>query len=92
MTSWHSTKQIRLESVGKSHIIWELKSRTHVPLLSVKVTRAVLPYFREQRSGVILNIGSHVGRFARAAFSGYCSSKFAVEGESYNVSEAIKPS
>lgn len=29
---------------------------------------------------MILNIGSHVGRFARAAFSGYCGSKFAVEG------------
>lgn len=54
-----------------------------------KVTRAVLPYFRDQKSGVILNISSHVGRFARAAFSGYCGSKFAVEGFSEALSQEV---
>lgn len=50
------------------------------------VTRAVLPFMREQRSGRVLNISS-VGGFTSRAGSGiYGATKFAVEG----ISEAMR--
>jgi NAD(P)-dependent dehydrogenase (short-subunit alcohol dehydrogenase family) len=44
------------------------------------VTRALLPHFRENRGGVILNISSGAGVFTLPALSMYCASKFALEG------------
>jgi NAD(P)-dependent dehydrogenase (short-subunit alcohol dehydrogenase family) len=44
------------------------------------VTRAILPHFRHNRSGLILNIGSGAGVFGLPALSLYCASKFALEG------------
>ena len=44
------------------------------------VTRAILPHFRENRAGVILNIGSGAGIFTLPMLSLYCASKFALEG------------
>ncbi|WP_263359429.1 SDR family oxidoreductase [Acidicapsa ligni] len=43
-------------------------------------TRAILPHFRSNKSGVILNIGSGAGVFALPVLSLYCASKFALEG------------
>lgn len=44
------------------------------------VTRAVLPHFRENGGGLILNIGSGAGIFGLPMLSLYCASKFALEG------------
>jgi NAD(P)-dependent dehydrogenase (short-subunit alcohol dehydrogenase family) len=46
----------------------------------IDVTRAILPHFRENRGGVILNISSGAGVFTLPMLSMYCASKFALEG------------
>ncbi|MGD1093387.1 MAG: SDR family oxidoreductase [Bryobacteraceae bacterium] len=44
------------------------------------VTRAILPHFRKNKSGLIINISSGVGIFMLPMISLYCASKFALEG------------
>jgi len=53
---------------------------------SVRVNRAVLPYMRRQRSGLLLHISSGAGRVVLPSFGFYCASKFALEAlaESYH--------
>lgn len=55
------------------------------------VTRAVLPYMRERRSGRILNISSIGGYRAGPGFGVYCSTKFAVEGLSEALHHELAP-
>jgi short-subunit dehydrogenase len=45
----------------------------------VNGTRAVLPYFRRQSHGVLINVGSEVSNFAIRYGSAYTASKFAVK-------------
>lgn len=52
----------------------------------LNVTRAVLPFMRQRRSGRILNISSIGGYRGAAGFGVYSSTKFAVEG----LSEALR--
>lgn len=56
-----------------------------------RVTRAVLPTFRSQQGGLIINIGSVLGRVTLPFFGIYGASKFAVEALSdslrYEVSQ-----
>jgi NAD(P)-dependent dehydrogenase (short-subunit alcohol dehydrogenase family) len=42
--------------------------------------RAILPHFRERRSGMILNVSSGAGKFTLPTLSMYAASKFALEG------------
>jgi NAD(P)-dependent dehydrogenase (short-subunit alcohol dehydrogenase family) len=44
------------------------------------VTRAILPHFRENKGGLIINISSGAGIFTLPMLSLYCASKFALEG------------
>jgi NAD(P)-dependent dehydrogenase (short-subunit alcohol dehydrogenase family) len=46
----------------------------------IKTTRAVLPYMREAKSGVIINISSFLGKMGLPLLSHYNASKYAVEG------------
>lgn len=46
----------------------------------MEVTRALLPHFRERRSGVIINIASIGGKISFPTYSLYNSTKWAVEG------------
>jgi NAD(P)-dependent dehydrogenase (short-subunit alcohol dehydrogenase family) len=47
---------------------------------TMDVTRAILPHFRANRSGTIINMSSGSGVFGNPMGSIYCASKFAVEG------------
>ncbi|MCK4737416.1 MAG: SDR family oxidoreductase [Sulfurimonas sp.] len=46
----------------------------------LKVTRAVLPYMREAKNGVIINISSFLGKMGLPLLAHYNASKYAVEG------------
>ncbi len=44
------------------------------------VTRAILPHFRKNEGGLIINVSSGAGVFTLPMLSLYCASKFALEG------------
>jgi len=44
------------------------------------VTRSLVPHFRENKSGTIINIGCGAGMYGMPMSSVYCASKFALEG------------
>ncbi|PCD23827.1 hypothetical protein AU210_015343 [Fusarium oxysporum f. sp. radicis-cucumerinum] len=46
----------------------------------MNITRAVLPYLRKKGFGTLLFVGSQAGWHADPSASGYCASKFALEG------------
>lgn len=46
----------------------------------MEATRALLPHFRANRAGTIINISSGAGVFTLPMISLYCASKFALEG------------
>jgi NAD(P)-dependent dehydrogenase (short-subunit alcohol dehydrogenase family) len=46
----------------------------------VSGARAVLPHFREQQSGVLINVSSVIGKVAFPYVSAYTTSKFAIRG------------
>ncbi|TMW67920.1 hypothetical protein Poli38472_007592 [Pythium oligandrum] len=55
----------------------------------LRVTRAVLPYMREKRSGTITNIGSQGGYAAFPVCGMYCATKFAVAGISQSLRQEV---
>ncbi|AKG20013.1 SDR family oxidoreductase [Calothrix sp. 336/3] len=55
------------------------------------VTRAVLPHFREQKAGVIINLSSMGGRLTFPFFSLYHGTKFAIEGFSESLQYELAP-
>jgi NAD(P)-dependent dehydrogenase (short-subunit alcohol dehydrogenase family) len=57
----------------------------------IRVTQAVLPIMRKQKSGVIVNISSVAGRFGYPGHSAYIGTKFAVEGISESMSYELEP-
>ncbi|MFD1737968.1 SDR family oxidoreductase [Bacillus salitolerans] len=57
----------------------------------ISVTKAVLPYMREQQSGRMINISSISGRIGFPGLSPYVSSKFALEGFSEALSFEVAP-
>jgi NAD(P)-dependent dehydrogenase (short-subunit alcohol dehydrogenase family) len=52
----------------------------------MNVTRALLPHFRQNKSGLIINISSRGGIVGLPMNSLYCASKFALEGFSESLS------
>jgi NAD(P)-dependent dehydrogenase (short-subunit alcohol dehydrogenase family) len=57
----------------------------------IETTKAALPIFRQQGSGLIVNISSVGGMNGRAGFGLYNASKFAVEGFSEALAEEVAP-
>jgi NAD(P)-dependent dehydrogenase (short-subunit alcohol dehydrogenase family) len=57
----------------------------------IRVTQAVLPTMRKQRSGRILNLSSGAGLFGYPGGSSYVSTKFAVEGLSESIAYELEP-
>jgi NAD(P)-dependent dehydrogenase (short-subunit alcohol dehydrogenase family) len=72
--------------------IEELKSQYETNLFGlIRVTQAVLPTMRKQRSGRIINISSGAGIFGYPGGSAYVSTKFAVEGLSESIAYELEP-
>jgi NAD(P)-dependent dehydrogenase (short-subunit alcohol dehydrogenase family) len=46
----------------------------------MNVTRAILPHFRQQRAGIVINVASIGGHLALPLYSPYHATKWAVEG------------
>lgn len=57
----------------------------------IQTTRTVLPHFRTNRSGRIINISSMGGRMTFPLYSLYHSTKFAVEGLSESLNYELNP-
>lgn len=55
------------------------------------VSRSLLPHFRQNKAGVIVNISSGAGVFTLPMLSLYCASKFALEGFSEALSYELLP-
>jgi NAD(P)-dependent dehydrogenase (short-subunit alcohol dehydrogenase family) len=70
----------------------EIKAQYGTNLFGViRVTQAVLPIMRKQKSGIIVNISSVGGRLGFPVLSAYISTKFAVEGLSESMAYELEP-
>lgn len=58
---------------------------------TMAVTRAVLPHMRAAGGGRLLIVSSVGGRLGAAAVSGYCASKFALEGFGEALAQEVEP-
>lgn len=76
------------ETFGEAQI--ERQFQTNVFGL-MAVTRAVLPHFRAQHAGVIVNVASFAGRSIFPLYSVYHASKWAVEGFSDSLQYELEP-
>lgn len=57
---------------------------------AIYCTKAVLPYMARQKSGIIININSGLGKRGEAECSAYCASKFGLMGFSESIAEEFK--
>jgi NAD(P)-dependent dehydrogenase (short-subunit alcohol dehydrogenase family) len=55
------------------------------------VTRALLPHFRKNRGGLIINVSSRAGLVGLPLNTLYCASKFALEGFSESLAYELAP-
>ncbi|MBS1730446.1 MAG: SDR family oxidoreductase [Bacteroidetes bacterium] len=58
---------------------------------TMNVTRAILPHFRKQKNGMIVNITSSTGLFTIPLLSVYSATKYALEGFSESLSFELSP-
>jgi short-subunit dehydrogenase len=73
-------------------LISEIKAQYETNVFGlIRVTQAVLPIMRAQKSGIIVNISSIGGKMALPLSSPYIGTKFAVEGLSESISYDLEP-
>ncbi len=58
---------------------------------AVRMIQEVVPVFRQQNHGTIVNVSSIVGRFGLPFLSPYCAGKFAMEGLSESLYYELRP-
>jgi NAD(P)-dependent dehydrogenase (short-subunit alcohol dehydrogenase family) len=74
---------------------WELEASTFSKVMNINVNgvfhtvKAFVPTMVKKEHGVIVNISSGLGRSTNPDYGAYCSSKFAVEGLSKCVAQAL---
>lgn len=69
----------------------EIQKQFDVNLFGLmRLTRAIIPVFRKQGHGIIINISSVAGRVTLPIFSVYHASKFAVEGFAESLQYELK--
>ncbi len=82
---------------GVTGAVEEVTEKEYEPMFStnifglIKVTKALLPHFRERRSGNILNLSSIGGLVGLPGWGYYNATKFAVEGLSEALAEEVGP-
>ncbi len=66
-----------LEAVSREQILAQFEVNVFGVM---ELTRAILPHFRKNKGGSIINVSSGAGMFTLPMISMYCASKFALEG------------
>ncbi|OPA86101.1 short-chain dehydrogenase/reductase [Pseudomonas fluorescens] len=80
------------EGIFEESPLEEMRRQFDVNLFgAVAVTKAFVPYFRQRRSGHIINITSMGGTITMPGIAYYCGSKFALEGISDTLSKELRP-
>jgi NAD(P)-dependent dehydrogenase (short-subunit alcohol dehydrogenase family) len=80
------------EGIFEESPLQELRRQFDVNVFgAVAVTKAIVPYFRQRRTGHIINITSMGGTITMPGIAYYCGSKFALEGISDTLSKELAP-
>lgn len=87
--------------INNAGVLWsgEFKEQTlesidHIINVNIKgvlyVTRLVLPFMIEQKSGIIINISSGAGKAGIPKLACYCASKFAINGFTESLAQEVE--